>query len=81
MCTIRRKIIIITSYDVSIGSWLDLFNLFGLDWLDHHKRKCKVNSCKVDVTACIHRYYSSGAIISMVHFTRAVRQHIMNNSK
>ena len=27
MCTIRRKIIIITPYDVSIGSWLDLLQL------------------------------------------------------
>ena len=32
MCTIRRKIIIITSYDVSIGSWR--LTSTCLDWID-----------------------------------------------
>ena len=29
------------------------FNLFALDWLDHHERKYKVNSSKADLTTCI----------------------------
>ena len=43
MCTIGRKIIIITSYDVSIGSWLDLLQLvwIGLAWPPRKKMQSK----------------------------------------
>ena len=61
-CTVYLFILLLSlkKNDVSIGSWLDLL---VLDWLDHHERKCKVNSCKADVTTCIFARNSRGLCI------------------